>query len=84
MPNLENCLTYPELDSRSQEHKNTGIPREAHCNATVDCTTSAKRVFRHSCGKGAPAIDPQSHQQPVEERHRGCDYRQVDEVVAED
>ena len=44
--------------SRSQEHKNTGIPREAHCNATVDCTVSAKRVFLHSCGEGRPAITP--------------------------
>src|ERR1700690_1405089 len=57
-PNLENCPTYPELESRSQEHKNTGIPREAHCSATVDCTITAKRVFLHNCGDGAPASTP--------------------------
>src|SRR5579862_4739009 len=54
-PNLENCSTYPELGSRSQEHRKTGIPREVHCSATVDCTVKAKRVLLHSCGDGAPA-----------------------------
>ena len=58
MPNLANCRTYPELESRSHEHKNTGIPKDAHCNATVDCTTSAKRVFLQSCGDGGPASTP--------------------------
>ena len=57
-PNFANCSTYPALGSRSQEHRKTGMPMAAHCNATVDCTVKAKRVFLHNSGEGAPAITP--------------------------
>jgi len=56
MPNFANCSAYPVVKSRNQWHKNTGIPSDAHCRATVDCTVKAQRVLLHNCSDGAPAI----------------------------